>query len=40
MNMRKMQRFAEPGLRLCLLLMAAFAAVTWFFNEKLAYAEA
>ena len=38
--MRKMQRFAEPGLRLCLLLMAAFAAVTWFFNEKLAYAEA
>ena len=38
--MRKMQKFTEPGLRLCLLLMAAFAAVTWFFNEKLAYAEA
>ena len=40
MNMRKMQKFTEPGLRLCLLLMAAFAAVTWFFNDKLAYAEA
>jgi c-di-AMP phosphodiesterase-like protein len=38
--MRKMQKFTEPGLRLCLLLMAAFAAVTWFFNDKLAYAEA
>ena len=40
MNMRKMQKFTEPGLRQCLLLMAAFAAVTWFFNDKLAYAEA
>ena len=39
-NMRKMQKFTEPGLRLCLLLMAAFAVVSWFFNEKLAYAEA
>ncbi len=38
--MRKMQKFTEPGLRLCLLLMAAFAGVTWFFNQKLAYAEA
>ena len=35
-----MQKFTEPGLRLCLLLMAAFAVVTWFFNDKLAYAEA
>ena len=35
-----MQKFAEPGLRLCLLLMGAFAVVTWFFNQKLAYAEA
>ena len=38
--MRKMQKFTEPGLRLCLLLMAAFAIVTWFVNDKLAYAEA
>ena len=35
-----MQKFTEPGLRMCLVIMAAFAAATWFFNETLAYVEA
>ncbi len=39
-NIHKIQKFAEPGLRLCLVLMAAFAVVTWFFNPTVAYAEA
>ena len=39
-NIHKIQKFAEPGLRLCLVLMAAFAVATWFFNPTLAYAEA
>ena len=40
MNIHKIQKFAEPGLRLCLVIMAVFAAVTWFFNPTMAYAEA
>ena len=39
-NIHKIQKFAEPGLRLCLVLMAAFAVATWFFNPTLAYVEA
>ncbi|MBR6114837.1 MAG: DHH family phosphoesterase [Oscillospiraceae bacterium] len=35
-----MKKFTEPGLRMCLVIMAAFAAATWFFNETLAYVEA
>ena len=38
-NKRTMKKFTEPGLRMCLLIMAAFAAVTWFFERRLAYAE-
>ena len=38
-NMHKMQKFTEPGLRLCLLIMAAFAVATWFFQRELAYVE-
>ena len=40
MNIHKIQKFAEPGLQLCLVLMAAFAVATWFFNPTLAYVEA
>ena len=39
-NIHKIQKFAEPGLRLCLVLMAVFAGATWFFNPTLAYVEA
>ena len=39
MNIHKIQKFAEPGLRQCLVLMAAFAVATWFFNPTLAYVE-
>ena len=35
-----MQKFTEPGLRLCLIIMAVFAVVTWFFDPTLSYAEA
>ena len=38
-NMHKMQKFTEPGLRLCLLIMTAFAVATWFFQRELAYVE-
>ena len=37
--MHKMQKFTEPGLRLCLIIMTAFAAATWFFHRELAYVE-
>ena len=40
MNIHKMQKFTEPGLRLCLVIMGAFAAVTWFYSPTLAYVEA
>ena len=38
-NMHKMQKFTEPGLRLCLIIMGVFAVVTWFFSRELAYVE-
>lgn len=40
MNKHKLKRFTGPGWRICLILMAVFAAVTWFFNDILAYVEA
>ena len=40
MNIRKIQKYAEPGLRLCLIIMAIFAGATWFFNPTAAYVEA
>lgn len=36
---KKIQKLIEPGLRLCLLIMAAFAVATFFFNEMLAAIE-
>jgi cyclic-di-AMP phosphodiesterase len=39
LNSRKPPKFAEPGVRMCLLLMVIFAAVTYFVNHDLAYAE-
>ena len=35
-----MQKFTEPGLRLCLIIMGVFAVVSWFYNPTLAYVEA
>ena len=40
MNNRKIQKYTGPGLRMSLILMAAFAVATWFFNATLAYVEA
>ena len=43
LNSRKPQKFAEPGLRMCLLIMLIFALVTFFFarfNRYIAYGEA
>ena len=43
MNSRKPQKFAEPGIRMCLLIMLIFALVTFFFarfNRYIAYGEA
>ena len=37
---KKLQRLIEPGTRLFLLIMVAFAVATFFFNEKLAAIEA
>jgi len=37
--MHKMQKYTEPGLRLCLVIMAVFAVATWFFQRQLAYVE-
>ncbi len=39
-NIHKMQKFTEPGLRLCLVIMGIFAVVSWFYNPMLAYIEA
>ena len=36
---KRLQKLIAPGTRLYLLLMAAFAVVTFFFNEILAFAE-
>jgi len=35
----KLQKLIQPGIRLFLLIMAVFAVVTFFFNEKLAAVE-
>ena len=35
-----MQKFTEPGLRLCLIIMGVFAVVSWFYNPTRAYVEA
>ena len=40
LNSRKPQKFAEPGIRMCLLIMLIFAAVTFFINRNIAYGEA
>ena len=37
---KKLQKLIEPGTRLFLLIMVAFAVATFFFNEKLAAIEA
>jgi len=37
---KKLQKLIEPGIRLFLFIMAAFAVVTFFFNEVLAFIEA
>lgn len=38
-NIHKMQKFTEPGLRLCMLLMAVFTVATWFYQPALSYVE-
>ena len=40
MNNRKLKQLTEPGLQLYLLVMAAFAAVSLFFDKRLALVEA
>lgn len=40
MNKRKLKKFAGLDWRTCLVLMAVFAVITWFFNRVLAYVEA
>ena len=40
LNSRKPQKFAEPGIRMCLVIMVIFALATFFFNRYLAYGEA
>ena len=37
---KKLQKIIEPGTRLFLIIMVAFAAATFFFNETLAFVEA
>ena len=40
MNTRNIKKMTEPGWKLLLVIMVAFAAATYFFNHTLAYVEA
>ena len=40
LNNRKLQKFTEPGIRMCLVILVIFALVSFFFNRYLAYCEA